>query len=341
MKCLNCGQEIPQSAKVCGYCGARQEKKPETKACPNCQSLVPAGAKVCGECGHRFSSEASTPITSEPEKPAVDPARLIQEEKAAPTKPIEEEKQPESLREAPRAVPPQKAPKPAKAGMKLSPAVIMGGVLLLTALAIGAYFLFFAANAGTLLYDDFSNPASGWSVFTNENAQVGYADGDYRINFLTGTGFQAGWSLKQYTDCVIETEIAVPVGSQLGGGLTFRALSETAGNWYLFFVYPDTGDYSFFKTVGNQWTDSVVHRPSSAITQAVQNGSFRLKAVVQGGQFDFYISGPDGEYTLLASLTDSDLEKGYLGPSADSFGGPDVRNPGAVTFRWIRVSKVE
>lgn len=332
MKCHNCGQEIPDSAKVCGFCGTKQQVQPAGKACPNCHAEVPFAAKACGNCGHRFDGSVQQHVKSEPIVPIEEPI---------PQPLAEMAQEPLPAQPPPAAFKPKRKIKVEGTEKKLFPAAVIGGAVLVIALVIGAYFLFFSTNARTLLYDDFSDPSSGWSVYTNNVGDVGYNDGDLRVNFFTGEGFQASWSPEQYSDCVIETEVVVPVGSRLGGGLTFRAFRDTTENWYLFFVYPDESKYTFYKTVSNTWTTLADNVVSPAISSAVQNGAYQLKAVVDGDQMDFFIAAPDGEYAPLASFTSSGLQRGYLGPLADTPGNPSMRNPGEVRFRWIRISKVD
>jgi hypothetical protein len=53
MKCSNCSKEVPENAKVCGYCGTKLEIKQE-HICPDCGKEIPAKAKVCGFCGSKL-----------------------------------------------------------------------------------------------------------------------------------------------------------------------------------------------------------------------------------------------------------------------------------------------
>ena len=46
MKCVNCGQEIPDGTKFCPYCGTSQMMK-----CVNCDQEIPGGTKFCPYCG--------------------------------------------------------------------------------------------------------------------------------------------------------------------------------------------------------------------------------------------------------------------------------------------------
>ena len=48
-KCSNCGEEIPESAKFCPVCGAKQE----AKFCADCGQKLEAGAKFCPNCGKK------------------------------------------------------------------------------------------------------------------------------------------------------------------------------------------------------------------------------------------------------------------------------------------------
>ena len=57
MKCPNCGEEIPDTAKFCGECGTKIEKK---VCCPECGNELKSGAKFCPECGTKVGSSADT-----------------------------------------------------------------------------------------------------------------------------------------------------------------------------------------------------------------------------------------------------------------------------------------
>ena len=66
MHCQNCHEVVPESAKVCGHCGTKLDRK-ALFPCPSCGEDVPVVAKVCGYCGTRL-----TEITpeSQPAQPA-------------------------------------------------------------------------------------------------------------------------------------------------------------------------------------------------------------------------------------------------------------------------------
>lgn len=52
MKCVNCGQEIPDNSQFCGYCGTKVEPKLSSKRfCPSCGKELKTNAKFCTSCG--------------------------------------------------------------------------------------------------------------------------------------------------------------------------------------------------------------------------------------------------------------------------------------------------
>lgn len=52
MKCVKCGQEIPDNSQFCGYCGTKVESKLSTKRfCASCGKELKPNAKFCTSCG--------------------------------------------------------------------------------------------------------------------------------------------------------------------------------------------------------------------------------------------------------------------------------------------------
>ena len=50
-KCIKCGTEVAPTAKFCGECGTKIERK---KYCPECGTEVMPEQKFCTECGTRL-----------------------------------------------------------------------------------------------------------------------------------------------------------------------------------------------------------------------------------------------------------------------------------------------
>lgn len=191
---------------------------------------------------------------------------------------------------------------------------------------------------GLLLYDDFDDPASGWSVFENNDAEVGYQDGGFRIACIKPSGFQASWSPLQYADAVVETVFSTPADiPDAGAGFTLRTREK---RWYLLWIYPAQGKYLFLKEVNGQVTDLVPLTESTVIRPLERDGRLyvQLKVETRGDQFDIWIGQPDSVYAFLKSVSDPDLISGYVGPSADC---PDKAfdAPMEVLFEWIKISE--
>src|SRR6266480_1749568 len=67
LACSNCGKELPDTAKFCGYCGTTvvvQEKK--LNCCANCFAELPEGVKFCLQCGK--PAVIAQPNSPRPEK---------------------------------------------------------------------------------------------------------------------------------------------------------------------------------------------------------------------------------------------------------------------------------
>lgn len=59
MRCTDCSQENPPSAKFCQECGAALGR-----ICPQCSAVSPPGAKFCPECGRRWSDPDPCTVTA-------------------------------------------------------------------------------------------------------------------------------------------------------------------------------------------------------------------------------------------------------------------------------------
>ncbi len=59
MTCINCGKEVPSTAKFCPHCGAMNILPPKPTKCPSCGLEIPAGAKFCSVCGTAINSDTS------------------------------------------------------------------------------------------------------------------------------------------------------------------------------------------------------------------------------------------------------------------------------------------
>lgn len=57
-KCLNCGAELPDSAKFCDKCGTAVSEQEQPLYCQKCGAKLEPGTKFCGRCGTSTDSAA-------------------------------------------------------------------------------------------------------------------------------------------------------------------------------------------------------------------------------------------------------------------------------------------
>lgn len=68
MKCISCGCELPEGAKFCGKCGAKQEK--QKVFCMSCGAEIPDGMAFCMECGTKVGETGASSSSNTPKAPA-------------------------------------------------------------------------------------------------------------------------------------------------------------------------------------------------------------------------------------------------------------------------------
>jgi hypothetical protein len=301
MNCTNCGKEISDTAKVCGYCGHRLIPAPPSKPVPE-------------------PSSRPTPI--QPPKNAPELYSISASEPPPPLPSVKTTKKKEK-------VPPKKrAPIKGWLWLILGVVGIMGAV----------WALFLLGILPRPLYDDFSNPKSGFPTFTTDNGEVGYTSQGYRIAFSKSEGFNSAWSYMEYDDFAVETSFSVPAGSpEMGAGLTLRAATK---RWYLVWIYPNTHKYIFIKDVDGRYKELIPSTYSNIIQASKVGNRLRLdlKVIAQDDTFEIWVAQPGGKYQLVDTVHDSELTQGFLGPAADSPKG-SFSPPAEVFFYWIKVSK--
>jgi hypothetical protein len=195
-----------------------------------------------------------------------------------------------------------------------------------------------------LLYDEFDDPNSGWSTFGDPSSgEVGYANGSFRLAFYQAGYFNSSYSRDTYTDFIVETRVCTSATTPgIGAGLTLRASDY---NWYLFWVYPVSREYSFSRGFSNPQTGfyqetSLLPRTSSDMIQPFDSDGMLclfIKAAAHGDTFDFWVAGEDNIYQTLASARDAELADGHLGPSADAPKSDFSPAPVEALFDWIKV----
>ena len=323
-RCPHCGKEVPEEAKVCGYCGNwfeteqavnKQTAKTKLKGKSGCLigafvlvivllilALAIAVLGMMGIINFPFQLFAS---------PTASPIALPTS--ASPTfpKPTSEEDLPPTQERAPTQESTQDLPTPAMEQP------------VFTETPIG------------YIFDPFDNPDSGFPIFPG--GDVGYTENAFRIAFDQPGGFHAAWSPKEYADATVELFMSVPEAYPgTAGGLTLRT---TEKGWYLFWLYPSSQEYQFVRDIGRNPVDLIPRTYSSDIRSLPAKGDWlhlQIKVEMEADQFRFWVSTPGEEYILLNSIRDDIQLSGHLGPAAKP---PDQDYSGQVEvfFDWISI----
>ncbi len=316
--------------------------------CPDCGAYYSEEDEFCGECGLRFSPEASS-----------QPKNAEAEAETSPTEPGDAQDLAGDL-VAPALPGPTPVASMPKRG-NLLPIVIAGGVaLLLVCLgATAAIVLFFIRvepaappptaivvqeelaatplapvkmpELGALLYEEtFDGFGSDWSMFGDEDTNVGLANGAYHIAVYR-TNYMA-WgipvSAPDFGDMVLEVDARQSSGPLDNTfGVLVRYLEDDEQYSYYWFQISGDGFYSVDLSWEDEWTSLVGWEPSPAIRTGLRVTN-RVRVSCTGGQFSFYVNG-----VHLVDLVDDTIGRGSIGLAAGAIDEAGV----AVEFDDLKV----
>jgi hypothetical protein len=172
-----------------------------------------------------------------------------------------------------------------------------------------------------LFQDDFGNPASGWDQTSGDNAAVGYADGEYRMQL-----FRAGWFAWANPEganlSLSNVHVSVKArntGAATEPGFGIMCNYKDGDNTYYMGVSVD-GYYIIVKTVGGQdivLSDESSWIPSDAVP--INASSYLLDAYCGAGTLTLAVNG-----TVVAAVNDSTLTTGTVGLFIQSFDQANV-----------------
>jgi hypothetical protein len=168
-----------------------------------------------------------------------------------------------------------------------------------------------------LFEDDFSDPTSGWAVYSDAEVKMGYEDGEYSI-LVKGQNLIA-WSLNEragtFKDFILEVDARQVSGPDNNDyGLLFRYQDED--NFYSFGVSGD-GYYSLYKKVRGEWVAIVDWTESAYVNKG--RSTNRLKVVAKGPEISLYVNDH-----FLTKVQDESIDEGYIGIYAGTFDEPYV-----------------
>jgi hypothetical protein len=172
------------------------------------------------------------------------------------------------------------------------------------------------ASGETLLFDDFSDPDSGWNRFTSAEGTMDYDGSGFR--FLVNALDTNFWATPgaSFRDVRVEVDVAKISGPDENRiGLLCRFVQ---GNYYFFMVSSD-GYYTIGKFIGGNviqlGQNEMQYNPSIHTGLAVNH----LRGDCIGDTFTFYVNG-----SPVAQAQDGDLSEGDVGLLAGTFSQPGV-----------------
>ena len=173
---------------------------------------------------------------------------------------------------------------------------------------------------GALLVDDFSSAGSGWQVEADQDFEIGYKDGEYRVMVHNPGLFVWGNPKRSYdlADFLLEVDArraGGPVNNQIG--LVVRRQNDQ--NFYLFSISSD-GTYGVDMLQNDTWSHLVAWTSSKSIKQDTAWNHLRVECV--GARMRFYVNND-----LLAEVEDNTFASGNIGLGAGTMdeGGVEVR----------------
>ena len=172
---------------------------------------------------------------------------------------------------------------------------------------------------GTLLFhDDFSDPTSGWRLWTSEDAVIDYAD--ETLQFLINKPNYDYWSLpgKSYADVVLAVD-ATLVGGPMDNDYGILCRMQDDYNFYAFLISSDgyggiikvkDGLYQVLNSeTGLEYGDMI----------AQGQATNAIRADCTGSTLTLYVN-----HTKFLEVTDNDFQAGDVGLMAGSYSQPGV-----------------
>lgn len=182
---------------------------------------------------------------------------------------------------------------------------------------------------GDVIYEeDFSNPESGWEVYTDEYVEKGYEDRAYKIYVIEKNLTTWATIDQKFSDFIMEVKATPMSGPDENSyGIVFRYQNED--NFYSYEISSD-GQFAVMKTADGKRKPLVSWSKTGYVNQG--KNSNILEVVCEGQSMDFYVNG---EY--LTGVNDNTFKKGAIGLTAGTFTRKGVR----VDFDNLRVSETE
>jgi hypothetical protein len=154
------------------------------------------------------------------------------------------------------------------------------------------------------IFDDFSDPSSGWPIADEEEYSSGYVDGEYRF-FVKGadTGGYSFHPTFRCVDCDISVDVRIASDAHGIYGLSF-GVTEAQDAAYLFGIgFDEAGERGYFelwKAIGDLPDDPLWTRASEHIRSSKNTNTLRVRRI--GTDIHLYVNGQ-----YLENIPDDEL----------------------------------
>lgn len=178
------------------------------------------------------------------------------------------------------------------------------------------------ADPDVIFKDDFSNPESGWDVYTGAEGSTQYVDGWYVISVDLIKGDLWGRPGLDVADGVVEADTqygAGPANNEYGLICRYTRSGDKS-NFYFFFISSD-GYYVSGKVIEDVPTYlAPADFQASTDIQLEPTAINHLAATCAGSKMSFAING-----VAVSEFEDAELKRGDVGLLAGSFDDPGVQ----------------
>jgi hypothetical protein len=149
------------------------------------------------------------------------------------------------------------------------------------------------ASQALPIYDDFSDPNSGWDTFTQDFGDGSYEDGEYSLCVKKAKWWvydPCSWiePLSNFTAEVDVRKLSEEAGGV--GGLNFRySQDKNMHNYYAFVVRPDNSSCKIIKCIHDKVYTVKEWLQLDYIKKGMESN--RLKVICWGSQIEVYVNG--------------------------------------------------
>lgn len=173
---------------------------------------------------------------------------------------------------------------------------------------------FSTPTSGVLFEEPFSDPGSGWDIYTDSDVETGYVNGEYRVAVfhadMTGWGSPSGGY--DWANFAVEVDARQVQGPLDGAFGLLARLQPDRQSYYRFSISGD-GYYLVDSLNQGQWATLVDWQLSQAIRQGL-NEVNRLRVVCDRSKFSFYVND-----ALLIEVIDNTFTSGRIGLSVSTY----------------------